>query len=223
MKHERIRKAVRALLEEADSVLESTYRGSSGYSGDYVDGVIFTKWLANCRALLHLLGDARSTPWAEVFQDGPDFCERCRARQMRATLQSLEESINRGLLCEIEEFVLAETFDSLLEQADYLLSQKYVLAAGVLGRAVLEEHLRNRCETEGCVPERKRPTINDYIQQLYGVKVINKIQMKHLEALASIGNDAAHNNPALSHADVERLLRDLRGLLLGQDRIPQTW
>lgn len=37
--------------------------------------------------------------------------------------------------------------------------------------------------------------------------------MKHVEAMAAIGNDAAHSNPGLKADDVRRLLTDLRGFL----------
>ena len=56
----------------------------------------------------------------------------------------------------------AEAFESLLEQADYLLSEGYFLAAGVLGRAVLEEHLRKWCDLKAYSPAKQRPTINDF-------------------------------------------------------------
>jgi len=38
--------------------------------------------------------------------------------------------------------------------------------------------------------------------------------MKHIESLASVGNDAAHNKPTLAEPDVKRLLRDVRDILV---------
>jgi hypothetical protein len=38
--------------------------------------------------------------------------------------------------------------------------------------------------------------------------------MRHIESLASVGNDAAHNKPTLTESDVKRLLRDVRDMLV---------
>jgi hypothetical protein len=121
--------------------------------------------------------------------------------------------VARGLLVAVEDLVRAEAFESLLEQADYLLASGYALAAGVLGRAVLEEHLRKWCEVKGCRPAKDKPTINDYNSELYKAKHLNLSQMKHVESLAAVGNEAAHNKPTLTADGVERLLRDVRELL----------
>jgi hypothetical protein len=37
--------------------------------------------------------------------------------------------------------------------------------------------------------------------------------MKHIDALAAIGNDAAHNNPSLKAEDVERLVTEVPNIL----------
>jgi len=87
------------------------------------------------------------------------------------------------------------------------------LAAGVLARGVIEQHLRKRCDELGCMPSKSRPTLNDFNQALYGAKHIDKITMKHIDALAAIGNDAAHNNPSLKEEDVKRLVAEVPNLL----------
>jgi hypothetical protein len=102
----------------------------------------------------------------------------------------------------------------LLEQADYLLSEGYFLAAGVLGRAILEQHLKYWRYIAGCPPNKPRPTLNDFKDGLYKSKRINITEMKHIESLASVGNDAAHNKPTLTESDVKRLLRDVRDMLV---------
>ena len=81
---------------------------------------------------------------------------------------------------------------NLIEQAEHLFNSGYHLAAGVIGRAILEEHLRTTCETIGCLPAKPRATINDFNQALYGAQHYTKIKMKQIETLTTIGNDAAH-------------------------------
>ncbi|HEY2253288.1 MAG TPA: DUF4145 domain-containing protein [Planctomycetaceae bacterium] len=127
-------------------------------------------------------------------------------------LQAIQTAIFGGMLGRVENLVFAEAFDDLLEQADYLSAEGYFLAAGVLGRAVLEEHLRKLCGAVNCLPQKPRATLNDYNSSLYDNKQLTKIEMKHIDALAAIGNNAAHNQP-VTQEDVGRLLRDLRQFL----------
>jgi hypothetical protein len=109
----------------------------------------------------------------------------------------------------ITQLVKAETLADLLDQAEHLYESGYHLAAGVIGRAVLEEHLRTTCFNLNCSPTKKRPTINDFNQALYGIQYHSKIKMKQADTLAAIGNDAAHNNPEMDSSDVKTLLTDL--------------
>jgi hypothetical protein len=126
----------------------------------------------------------------------------------------IKESLDTGLIVKFEDLVFAEAFSDLFEQAEYLLEQSYFLASGVILRAILEERLKLLCERNGCMPNKKCSTINDYNQSLYKDKVYDKIIFKNVDAMATIGNDAAHNNLNLEKKDVERLLRDISDFLL---------
>jgi len=61
----------------------------------------------------------------------------------------------------------------------------------------------------------KNATINDYNQALYGQTppVYDKSMMLNVQALASVGNDAAHNETGLSKDDVKRLMDGLLAFL----------
>jgi hypothetical protein len=162
-------------------------------------------WEAKCRTLFDVLGE-HGTKWAEPF-----FQEGENART--GMLEGIKHAIEGDWLLSVEDLIYAEAFSDLLEQADHLLSQQYTLAAGVLGRAVLEEHLRKMCERLGCVPAKPKPTMVDYKSELYRNDHIRKIDQSHVDSMAAIGNDAAHNKAELRREDVERLLRDVRGFL----------
>jgi len=133
---------------------------------------------------------------------------------MLGTLEGVEQAIRSGLLISVEELVRAETFTHLLDQADYLFSEGFILAAGVMGRAVLEEHLQNWCAAKNCLVAKNRPTLNDFKDVLYKEKHITTVVMKHIESMAAIGNEAAHNKTSLSRDSVERLLRDIRDFIV---------
>ena len=116
--------------------------------------------------------------------------------------------MDEGLLVKYEDLIFAEAFADLYEQGQHLFSQGYFLAAGVVFRAVLEEHLRHLCERNECTPVKEKPTINDLNMALYKCDspVYEKSVMLHVTALAAVGNDAAHNNPELKR----RMSKDFR-------------
>lgn len=216
MKHSTILKTIERLIAEGESVLGTRFdAGMQGvhYLAGRPSGVEitpFAKFQAGCTNLIRLLGDA-GEPFAKNFvgKNKPAIVKR-----MVGTLQAIKESVEDNLLLSVEDLVRAETFNGLLEQADYLLGKKFYLAAGVLGRAVLEEHLRTLCDARGCILSKAKPTLNDFKDELYRNKHVNLTEMKHIESLAAIGNNAAHNKPELSQTDVDRLLRDVRDFLL---------
>ena len=210
MSNPRLRATVERLLVEGEAVLATKH--NTKYSRDLCDPAAFAKWHAGCRNLLRMLGHV-AEPWAKPFSRSADCYSFADARTMHSTLLAIHEAVEHNLLLDIEDLILAETFDSVLEQASYLHSEGYYLAAGVLGRAVLEEHLRKWCQHANCPPTKKRPTINDYSQALYKGRQFAVTVLKHIESMAAIGNDAAHNRSSLSADDVARLLRDLSDFL----------
>jgi hypothetical protein len=181
-----------------------------------VDLIRFTQCRTECANVVRMLGTAGQA-WADSFNREISFLGT--AMFMQGAVQGMKKAIERGMLVNVEDLVLAETFDDLLEQGDYLLDHGYFLAAGVLGRAVLEEHLRKWCDRSGCAPTISKPTIEHFKTSLYTANHLDKISMKHVEAMAAIGNDAAHANAGLKADDVERLLHDVRAFLTS-NRLP---
>ena len=169
------------------------------------------KLWAGCQHLIHILGNG-ATPWRERLA-GNEQSTLLTTELRIGYLKAIRDAIESGLLVRVEDLVMADTFDNLLEQAKYLFAEKYSLAAGVLGRAVLEEHLRKWCERAGIMPEKPRPTLDDLNQALYKSQHIDKLTMKQVDALAAVGNACAHNQQ-FTVEQVERLLREVRDFLL---------
>jgi hypothetical protein len=139
---------------------------------------------------MRLLGDC-AKPWKDTF-DGINSVSN--VAKMLGTLEGIEQAISGGLLLNVEDMVRAESFNSLLDQAGFLHQQGFFLAAGVLARAVLEEHLRAWAAKAALYKANKFPLS----------------VLKHIEAMAAVGNDAAHNKPELTSEAVTRMLRDVR-------------
>lgn len=196
-----------SLIEEATVVTNSQFESHFVGKPRYVDPKLFHKWWGKIRSLGHQLGIA-AKPWEGLFQMNPDN-SLGTVKVIWGELESIHHEIEHDYLKTVTHLVKAETFSDMLEQGDHLFEQGYHLAAGVIGRAVLEDHLRAVCLELNCSSDKKRPTINDYNQALYKVTHYSKIKMKQIETLVAIGNDAAHNNPDLSSNDVKKLLTDL--------------
>jgi len=198
---------VDSLIEEARSVLDSQF--ASHYVGRprYVDPEKFHQWWGKIKSLGHQLGTA-AQPWKELFSSTPNN-SLGSVKSILGTLRAIKHEIENDYLQNFTQLIKAETFSDLLEQAEHLYDNGYYLAAGVVARAVLEEHLRTTCVYLNCVPDKKRPTIADYNQALYKMKHYSKIRMKHIDMLASIGNAATHNEEAIDISEIKRMLTEL--------------
>jgi hypothetical protein len=205
------------LVEFISSLVHEGSGLQYGRAEDPLDPMLYSKFHSGICTLFHFLGE-HAAPWRHKFDTTsvPVVTTRAESHisEYVGLLLAIQNAVYAGMLGKVEELIFAEAFDDLLEQAEYLLSENFFLAAGVLGRAVLEEHLRKWCVNANCFPQRARPSINDYNATLYDKTHVTKIEMKLIEALAAIGNDAAHNAPTLTQADVERLLRELRLFLV---------
>lgn len=136
------------LIAEGDAVVATKFTGR--YRVQYVKLEPFTKWRGRCKHLLLMLGPL-APPWQATFTESDPTMACAKATQ--GTLKGIRECLAEGLLIRFEDLVLADIFSDLLDQADYLLSKNYFRAAGVLGRAVLEERLRRLCVVNGCQPK----------------------------------------------------------------------
>ena len=217
---ERLLAHVVRLLEEGKAVIstQTTPKGTfePGFvvipGSPYVDQQKLSKWLTGCRNVVHQIG-APAAAWADGFEQ-PKFHSLAATKNALGNLEALSEALEHNALVPVESLVFADAFGSLLEQADELLSKGFTLAAGVLGRAVLEEHLRKMCDRGNCLPPR-RSTINDLNQALYQSQRIDKLAMQGVIAMATAGNHCAHNSqPPLAPQDIQKLLDDIRGFLV---------
>lgn len=199
------------LLAEGGAVLANRIVTHEPYTSTYVDPQSLNKWLFGCRNLVSQIGGPAQT-WDDAFIVSTDESFET-ARIHYGRLHALVDAIDDDMLSQVEGLLTADAFGSLLEQASELLEKSYTLAAGVLGRAVLEEHLRKLCDRYKCLPA-GRPTIGDLNHALYGGKHLDKLAMKQVDVLADIGNHCAHNNkPERTPAEVQKFLADLHDFL----------
>lgn len=208
---DRISSLVDELIKESEELIKTKWQPKVIGARPHVDLELFAKVRAKCRLLLSLLGPL-GTPWKPDLENNPKNLLSVTLTIL-GSLRTIKEAIEEGLLLRFEDLILADAFVDFLEQAKYLFNQGYLLASGVILRAILEERLKKMCESNNCVPEKDRPTISDYNQSLYKEKIYDKIIFKHVDSMTSIGNDAAHNKADLRKEDIERFMKDLEGFL----------
>ncbi|HEX8340633.1 MAG TPA: SDR family oxidoreductase [Tepidisphaeraceae bacterium] len=203
-------KVISRLLSQNRRLIFYSYFDDSEYVGDTV---LYARWRSGCEQLLEWLSP-HVPRWEDLLKDIRGY--RAGLKEVSGRLQGLRDAIDHDMLGSIEDAVLASAFGDLIEQAEHLLSRGYFLASGVVGRALLEEHLRKGCQRLVCVPVRpdgRQPTMSDFYNALHQQKAFTNLERRHVEALAAVGNDAAHNKPGLKASDVERFLRELRPFL----------
>jgi hypothetical protein len=201
-----------ALIEEAAVVMATKFKTGVMGAPTYVDLQTLHKWWGKVKSFGHQLGTA-GAPWKETFATNPAPNTLSFAMRVLGTLEAIQYELEHDHLSSFTQLVKAETLADLLDQSQTLFDAGYHLAAGVIGRAVLEEHLRTTCGLLGCEPTKSRPTLADFNRALYGVNHYAKTRMKQIDALSSVGNDAAHNKPELDASDVNRMLLELPSLI----------
>lgn len=202
------------LIEDGNALLGTQFeRKTSSFTRDkFVDLQTYHQWCASCRLLVQQLGPF-AEPFRDVLTEQKKHNNTTAVKSKLGALESVLESVEHGRLAAFEDIVFAEAFANLIEQGEYLLEKDYHLAAGVIFRAVLEERLRRLCDVHGEIPTKARSTVADYNQSLYKATVYDKIVMKHVDAMAAVGNAAAHGTDDFDPAHVVQLHTNLVSFL----------
>jgi len=194
----------------------ATDKGEKHYT---ISGPEPTGWATSVLCLLQRVSGESShhhSQFAKAFSDFPSYKSSHAFARMQAVLAAAKDDYEGGYLFNVRALILAEAFADLVAQADALLESNYIIAAGALGRAAIEQHLRSWADVRGLSEEKpngKPPMLGDFILWLKKGDAINAMQRAHLEAMAKVGNLAAHADPAVTSDNVAWLLREVREFL----------
>jgi len=163
------------------------------------------KWKTTC---LHLVG--------RTFGEDSIYYEKLRfvfksnnpeyvAIHGMAIMEGAKEDIEKGFLYEIKHLIATDTFDSILEQAEHLLSRGFKDAAAIIGRVVIENSLKDIANRENIeFPEKANPSGLNQILWKEGIYAKNvwRVTQGHIDT----ENFAAHG-----HFDKynEQLVKDM--------------
>lgn len=115
-----------------------------------------------------------------------------RFSQQLAILTAAEKRFQSSLF-DIRQMVQADLFDSELDAARELLSQKFARAAGAIVGVLLEKHLAQVCQDHGVAIAKKHPTISDLNDLLKNSSVIETAQWRFIQHLGDLRNLCDHN------------------------------
>ena len=98
----------------------------------------------------------------------------------------------KSILTNIEGLLQADLFDNELDEANHLLDNNFIRAAGAVAGVVLEGHLKTQCKNHGILITKKHPGINDLNEKLYKDGIYDLSQKRQIEWCADIRNKCDH-------------------------------
>jgi hypothetical protein len=186
----RIVKRMDELIHEGSSLWQNFDKDKSIIA----DPVRFTRWTTSCLNLLDKLS-VSTNRFASEFEV---WAKRGNGHEVNigaalGVLMAANDEYQQGLAIEYHLSVSSAVFESLLDQAEYLFGKGYLRASVVLAGAALEEALKTRARAvplELSGKETLEPLVNKL--KYKDVAVINEFEAKHLLAIGTMRNDAAH-------------------------------
>lgn len=137
-----------------------------------------------------------------------------RANTGVAILESAKEEIEKGFLFKIEHLLSVDLFDSILEQAEYLVNNGFKDVAAVLGRVVIEKSLKDIARSRGLEfsEKVKLAELNNMLWKSKAYEInVWRITQGHVD----IGNLAAHGDfDKFNEQSVKDMLKWIRETLL---------
>ena len=146
----------------------------------------------------------------DPFTSNADYPEQ----KLRGILLALKQDYAAGKVAGFEELVHGAVFDDLLQQADYLLAEGFLLPSAVVAGATLEEHLRQLAPRHALAllnvkgKPKAASELNDDLKVAYG-----QPQWRQVQVWIDLRNEAAHGKPEFAKrtkADIKPMLDGIR-------------
>jgi len=179
------------LGEQVKASLRRTPAGSVPNPG------LFSQWTTSSLNFLSVaLGEdsAHYQTFAGVEQSKQSWVSK--VDPCLGVLRAAKDDIESGWLGQRDLLVTADAFESLLEQADYLLEQGFKDAAAMLAGAVLESTLRKMCELRNIPTDKqdKMGILNDKLAKHHKPAAYSSMYHKQIIAWADLRNNADHGH-----------------------------
>ncbi len=136
-------------------------------------------------------------------------------RQQLAILSSVKARFESSLF-DIRQLVQADLFDSELDSANELATQKFTRAAGAVAGVVLERHLRLVCDNHAIKVSKKAPGISDLNDLLKNAGTVDVPTWRFIQHLADIRNLCDHSK------SVDPTVEQVNDLVAGVMKVTKT-
>ncbi len=198
MTRERLLKRVDELLEQGNGVLATRHHSSDGYA-EYVDAGMIKGFRSAALSFIERVYGGKHPHYRE-FDKVVDGFNALDAEMGVSILQSIRDEIAGDWLFSIKGLITAEVFADFIDMANYLLEQEYKDAAAVIAGSVLEEHLRQLCQSNGIdvtitTGSEFKPKKADRLNaDLAAAEVYTKLDQKAVTMWLDLRNKAAHGH-----------------------------
>lgn len=184
-------------VEYLISLANETYSTKSEGYPSYVDNQKFSRLKSGGLSFIKNVF-TESHPY---FNDFKKNVSRSRSNDTQTAigiLESIKLEFERGWISTLKGLVAEEIFSDLIDMSEYFMEEGYKDPAAVMIGCVLEEHLRQLCETNGIevtiakgdkfIPK-KANLLN---AELAKANVYGKLDSKNILAWFDLRNSAAH-------------------------------
>jgi len=149
-------------------------------------------------------------PDDDEFDETETFC--IKFQNQLAILNSCIENIDTTLF-NIENLLQYNLYKSEIEVANDLLVNGFIRPAGALAGVILESHLKGLCKIHNIIFNKKHISINDCNDKLKSENVLDVVEYKKIQHLASIRNLCDHSGEREPKKD------EVRDLIIDVEKI----
>lgn len=152
-----------------------------------------SRWQTACLYILEQTFGAKSI-YYKKFQKSAYYSDDSQLDWGVELMKGAREEIEKGFLYKIEHLVSADFFNSIIEQATYLLESGFKDAAAVYGRVIIENTLKDLAKREDVkIPDKIK--LADLNQLLWKKESVYPQHIwRSIQAQIDIGNFAAHGD-----------------------------
>lgn len=207
--------ARKSLLKRFDELISLGKSLLSSYENTLEFGARKQKWQTGCLHILERTFGEEGIYFKDLSKALSKFIsQKAHLTHGVALIEGAKEEIEKGFLYKLEHLISTDFFDSITEQAEYLLKSGFKDVAAILGRVVIENTLKDLGEREGItVPEKIKLAALNQLLCKEGVYVKNV--WRTIQAQIDIGNDAAHGDfDKYDAKSVKNMLTWIREMLL---------
>ena len=207
-----------ALVEKGEAVRATSRPAPRNYimHPDLVRGPQYSEWRTQALTCLTDVFGSDHT-YTTSFQSGVEEEPHTPfVGKGLGILRGALDDVEKGYVQTLREIAAAAVFSDLLDQADHLLKNEYLMPAASVAGAVLENGLRSLAERNN-ITVKERDNLSALNSKLADKDVYNRLRQKQVSVWIEVRNNADHGHfDKLTETDVADLIKGVRNFLAEQ-------